>query len=166
MQIFHTILKNPPVRKIHANITGLCGRQFHISPLRVLQNVPSCPQTVVTGREGNKSTNFLVPQVSSVICSVSLLAKSLVWSPDVVCGQCMPVVPTYLAAWMGTSASDYLPWLPLWSLMWSVCSNVSRDQALWALNSEKCLVAQPNPAIREEMTASGSRVPNAHVCFW
>ena len=37
----------------------------------------SCPHTAGTGREGSKSTNFLVPQVSSVICPASLLTQCL-----------------------------------------------------------------------------------------
>lgn len=39
------------------------------------------PHAVVTGRKGNKSTNFLIPQMSSVICSASFLEPCLTVTP-------------------------------------------------------------------------------------
>ena len=58
-------------------LTSLSVGSSSNSSLKNHKMSQSCPHTAGTGREGSKSTNFLVPQVSSVICPACLLAQCL-----------------------------------------------------------------------------------------
>ena len=138
------------------------------------------PYAVVTGREGNKSTNFLVPQMSSVICSASLLAQCLMWSPRVVCRWVMrasyhlsPGCPCGKPANVYTRGSA-LAWTLNPNMTPRGCSCVSTKTRIQphdprhsgALNSEKCLVAQdPDADIRIQpwKQSFGSRVLGTQV---
>lgn len=137
----------------------------------------SCPHTAGTGREGSKSTNFLVPQVSSVICPASLLAQRLTWAPGMVCGWLMHASChlSWLPMWQTCQCLHpmSLPWHGLWVLTWHQEAALASQQRpgfsltslarhSGALNSQKCLVA---PGLMLTSRSSPRKYPLAPECL-